>query len=513
MFTVLRTNLEILKKDIPIKSHAIRLHKLDGLIKEELKPESAQLQSINDETVLELARIALKLEEYFLGISQDIEWALDKQGKIYILQCRPFKPVSAYKTNTVNDKYIDDIISKGGQRASSGIAAGSCYIVNKDAHILTFPDKAILIAPFAVPKLAALLGRAAAVITQEGSLVGHLASVAREYKVPAIFKIPNIMEIVKNGDEITIDADNLVIYRGIKDDLLAESRTSKNLMKGSPIERILQDVLQIIAPLNLLDPDSDEFQPERCQTYHDIIRFCHEKSVNELFAFGKLEKYSRHTCKELVSDLPLNYLIINLEDGFKREIKGRKVHLNDINSMPFLSLWDGLMAVAWNGPQHIDVGGFLSVVMRHNSGGDAVLSNQGSYENDNYVLLSSHFFSLTSRLGYHFCTIEALASERTLENYAGFYFKGGAADFQRRNLRIKFIGEILEHFQFNISLKGDSLRAKVNAFESSKLLIKIKILGYMLMHTRQLDMVMLNSSCVEEYRTKFITDIDSMIYS
>jgi pyruvate,water dikinase len=518
MFIVSRADLNIIKRDIPQKKYAVRLHKYDGLIKEELIPELAKQESLADEKIIELARIALKLEEYFSGISQDIEWAINQQGKIYILQCRPFKQDSAKEATNVsqtiskgNDKYVDDIISTSGQRASSGKAGGLCYVINKDAHMLTFPEKSILIAPFAIPKLAALLGKASAIITQEGSLVGHLASVAREYKIPAIFNVSNIMEIVKNDEPITVDADNMVIYSGIKDDIIKDSRIINNLRKGSQIEKILSDILKIIAPLNLLDPDSDDFRPEKCQTYHDIIRFCHEKSVNELFAFGRHEKYSRHTCKELISNLPLHWLVIDLEDGFKGEIKGRKIHIKDINSAPFLSLWEGLSAVTWNGPQHIDVGGFLSVVLRHNSGGDAALSNQGSYENDNYVLLSKHFFSLSSRLGYHFCTIEALAGDRKAENYAGFYFKGGAADFQRRNLRIQFIGEILENFQFNITIKGDSLRAKINAFEETKLLTKIKILGYMLMHTRQLDMVMLNSSCVDEYRTKFISEINLMI--
>jgi pyruvate,water dikinase len=512
-FTVSRQLLQIVNKDIPPKNHAVRLDKYDGLERVALDKESCLKASINDYAVIQLAKIALELEGYFLGISQDIEWAIDEQGEIFILQCRPFRQISANAVSKDNEKYAGDILIKGGNRASLGIGAGQCYIVDKEVHMLTFPDKSILIAPFAIPKLAALLGRASAVITQEGSLTGHLASVAREYKIPAIFNVPNIMEMVSNGEQLTVDADNLIIYKGIKDDLLKETRKSNNIMKGTPIEKVLENVLKIVAPLNLLDPDSDDFRPEKCKTYHDIIRFCHEKSVNELFAFGRQKHYSRHTCKELISNLPLHWLVIDLEDGFNHDVKGKKVHLKDISSAPFLSLWDGLTAVTWNGPQHIDVGGFLSVVLRHNSGGDAALSGQTSYENDNYVLLSRHFFSLTSRLGYHFCTIEALAGERKAENYAGFYFKGGAADWERRNLRVRFIADILENFQFNITLKGDSLRAKVNALDADVILIKIKILGYMLMHTRQLDMVMLNPSCVQEYRTKFITEINTMILS
>ncbi len=41
-------------------------------------------------------------------------------------------------------------------------------------------------------------------------------------------------------------------------------------------------LLKRIAPLNLIDPQANDFTPEGCTSVHDVIRFIHEKAVNEL---------------------------------------------------------------------------------------------------------------------------------------------------------------------------------------------------------------------------------------
>ena len=47
-----------------------------------------RIPCLNDAQIKVITEYALRIENYF-GTPQDIEWTIDKNGKIFILQCRP----------------------------------------------------------------------------------------------------------------------------------------------------------------------------------------------------------------------------------------------------------------------------------------------------------------------------------------------------------------------------------------------------------------------------------------
>jgi pyruvate,water dikinase len=120
---------------------------------------------------------------------------------------------------------------------------------------------------------------------------------------------------------------------------------------------------------------------------------------------------------------------------------------------------------------------------------------------------------LTCRFGYHLASAQAFINERAEENYVAFGYKGGGADFERRVLRLRLIEQILKTFGFRTQVERDVMNAQIEGYDSDFLIERLKVLGYLIMHTRQLDMVMTNKGAVKYYINEFLKDIDTFLPS
>jgi pyruvate,water dikinase len=97
------------------------------------------------------------------------------------------------------------------------------------------------------------------------------------------------------------------------------------------------------------------------------------------------------------------------------------------------------------------------------------------------------------------------------ESYVSFQFKGGAADENRKLIRITLLKDILERFDFRVELKADALTARIEKKPTPFLLERLQVLGYLLIHTRQIDMVMQDKGMLQRYRQKILADIDILL--
>jgi len=514
LFVVSREEpMEIIQKEIPSKSEKFICYPDEGVCRFEISGDESTLPSLNDDQIFELARVAVKLEDYY-GAPQDMEWAIQKDGSIMLLQCRPLQQVEGDRARRIEIWEKNEpapVILRGGVPASPGVASGPVFIVKKDMDALRFPEGGVLVSAQSLPRWATLLNRASAVVTGQGSVVGHLANVAREFGVPALFGVEGAMDRLKNGDLVTVDAEGMSVYQGRVDSLLKREKMPKNLMEGSPVHDALKGAAQHIVPLHLLDPDSPDFKPGNCTTLHDITRFCHEKAVHEMFQFGKEHLFPERSSKQLFYKVPMQWWVLNLDDGFSEEVKGKHVKLDNIASIPMLAFWNGFVAVPWDGPPAIDGKGFMSVMFQSTRNTALNPGVRSRYAARNYFMISRNYCNLNSRLGYHFSTMEALVSDRVSENYVGFQFKGGAADYQRRLRRAHFIGEILEKYDFRVEVREDNLIARIEHHGKEYMKERLQILGYLTLHTRQLDMIMANESEVQHYKAKIERDIRNVI--
>ncbi|MFO7714867.1 PEP/pyruvate-binding domain-containing protein [Desulfosarcina sp.] len=508
--------LVLTHREVAVKEKKYVCYPDEGVCRlDDTGPKMAQA-SLTDHQALDLAALAVAIENHY-GRPQDIEWAIDPSGDIVLLQCRPLQVSADAPVRLPHPDDLDSlppVLFQGGVTASRGAAAGPVHRVMKDVDALQFPSGAVLVTDRALARWAALIPRASAVISEKGGLTGHLANVAREFRVPALFGAAGVIDRLSAQDQITVDADTGRVYAGRVQSLLdmAGQVSSKNLMQGTPIFRTLEKAAGLITPLTLIDPDSPSFKASNCQTLHDITRFCHEKSVHEMFRFGKTHRFPERSSKQLRAQIPMQWWVLNLDDGFRVDVAGdRFVDIDNVTSIPMLALWAGITAFPWEGPPPVDGKGFVSVLFQATQNQALLPTVRTTMANRNYFMISKHYCSLQSRLGFHFAITEALVSDRTQENYVSFQFKGGAADFNRRLKRVRFVEEILDAHGFRTDVTKDALRARIEQHDAAAMVGKLKVLGYLSIHTRQLDMIMGNPAMVARYRGHILSQIDTLL--
>jgi len=485
----------------------------EGVCRTETVGERGKEPSITDAQALFLADAAIRLETMY-GAPVDVEWALDVSGEIKFLQCRELVQLPTPADFGEVRRAHGAPLLAGGVTASPGAGCGPVFIVRREADLLQFPRGAVLVGIEAPPRYASVIDMAAAIVTEKGGAAGHLANVAREFRVPALMGLEGATSLLVPGVEVTVDAEGRAIYPGRIQELLDEAAAQRLPAPEhqTPMHAILRRVMDQITPLHLLDPSVPAFAPQQCDTLHDITRFCHEKSVTEMFNFGQEFNFSKRAAKQLkYKGTSMKWWFINLDDGFSHDVPGKFVKLEEICSIPVGALWDGIIAIPWQGPPPVDGRGLLSIIAQASTNPQLEAASHSSFAERNYFMVSHNYMCLSSRFGFHFCTVETLVGDRPQENYVSFQFKGGAAEYTRRRRRAQFVGEILEIHGFSIEITEDASFARVSGGAEPEMLRALKVVGYMLMHTRQLDMIMHNEPLVQRYKEKILADLVKVV--
>jgi pyruvate,water dikinase len=500
--------LHVTDRTIVRKRELLALDAIEGVARGAVDAQAAEQPSLSEQEAIRVAETAIRLEAHY-GRPQDVEWAIDEAGTVVVLQSRPLRQLAAAsRLDRPGD--ADPPLLEGGVCVSPGAAAGPVFRVERDGDALRFPDGAVLVLSYPAPRWAALLGRASAVLAAHGGSAGHLATVARELNLPGLFGVAGLVGL-DDGHVVTVDATGRAVYPGEVASLLGERPPRPSLMAGSPVHGLLTGVLGHIAPLNLLDPDDVSFRPSACRTLHDITRFCHEKAVWEMFHFGQEHRFPQHESKQLFHNVPMQWWVLDLEDGFTHEITGKYVRLDEIACRPMLALWSGMVAVPWEGPPAMSGRGFASVLFEATANPALATPFRKPYAQRNYFMISKRFMNLQSRFGFHFAAVEAVLGERDRENYLSFSFKGGAADLQRKAARVRLICELLDEHGFVVEAREDHATARLAGLPADAMIDRIEIIGYLIMHTRQLDMVMADAGAVARYRDTIRRDIASLV--
>jgi pyruvate, water dikinase len=457
---------------------------------------------VSDEQALEVARLAWRLEDR-LGMPLDMEWAIDRQGRAFVLQVRP-QPEHAGETWRAPAPRVAGarILFEGGSRASGGVGFGTAHRVETDLDILRFASGGVLVTSEANPRLAVLLPKAAALVADRGEVTGHLATVARELRVPALLATNFATAVLSQDAPVTVDADAGVVYAGRVDEALDRVRSVRPLERRSSALERLAAAADLIVPLTLRDRLASGFSPRKCRTLHDLIRFCHQAAVEAMFALGDGAIRQGTPVHRLVSNVPIDCRLFDLGGGLREGADG-DVTIEDVVSVPLRALWQGMAdpRLRWRMTRPVSLSGFLSAVVNYNYDQDVRVRGMGE---PSYVFITADYMNLNSRVGYHFSTVDARVGELPESNYASFRFVGGSTGVDQRSRRTTLIQRILARKGFETDCKADLANARLRHRSREEMLQALVLIGLLTGFVNHLDMALTSDRLVTDFEEAFM---------
>jgi pyruvate,water dikinase len=469
---------------------------------EPISPDFSNQPVLSDEEVKTLADWGCRLEKHY-ATPMDVEWCRDRSGHLILLQARPLQTESRQVTEETCrlEDVSAPVLLSGGQRASAGLASGTVFKLASGGDLSAIPGKAVLVTKYASADKVRIMDRLNAVVTDTGSNTGHFASVAREFGVPMLVNTQNATILLDHGRRVTVDAYRKTVYDGEVAALADKTCVPRGLVASSPLDRRLTYMMDFVSPLRLVDPQAPNFAPGQVRSLHDIIRFAHEKCVQEMFAVGD-RKFGRSMgTKKLITDIPMTIYLLDVGGGLIGGLRSKKaVDIESVVCEPMRMLWKGLSHpdIDWGtGRRHFDWAEYDKIVMQGGiiSADAAMLSS--------YAVVAADYVNLNLKFGYHFVVIDAIVDTDKQDNYLLFRFSGGGADVEGRSLRSAFLRQVLERMEFEVTTRFDLVDAQFGQADAAQMQERLDMLGRLLGATRLMDMYLKNAEQIPGFVDDF----------
>jgi pyruvate,water dikinase len=196
----------------------------------EQRPVPEELRAkwvLKPEEVLAIARTIEIINNHY-GAPQDVEFAREG-GKLYIVQARNEtryspKPLDLieWKKKVVdsNARETAKVMARGEGVGAKGAGVGKVVVIDEKS-VVPIRQQAegvkegdVLVAYRTDPSLVDAMRRASLIVTEIGGKNCHAAIVSREYNLNAVIGVKGAMGIFAEGQVVTVDAEQGVIYAG-----------------------------------------------------------------------------------------------------------------------------------------------------------------------------------------------------------------------------------------------------------------------------------------------------------
>lgn len=270
--TVTPDNYVVDKKTMKITSKSINDKNIElirlpsGGVEQKKVPENqAKQPALTDDQIIQLAGYAKQIEKHY-GCYMDMEWALDQNNKLWIVQARPEtvwsqrrKQEQKQRVSENSEVTSEHKVLLKGLPASPGFACGKVHVIDDPKDINEFKEGEILVTLMTSPDWVPAMKKASAIITNNGGMTCHAAIVSREMQIPCLVGTTSrgsaATKVLKTGEIVTVDAKNGVVYEGKTEEVVKPKETSQSA-KVQVAEYFPPTATKVM--MNLGDPDLAE---------------------------------------------------------------------------------------------------------------------------------------------------------------------------------------------------------------------------------------------------------------
>lgn len=162
---------------------------------------SLLIDKTKQENLAQKMKVEFSTEGYLKGYFEFIVWINNKisfidYNRIILNLLRDIKPTSNNSSATLS-----------GICASPGKVTGTARIIS-NPNYLDFQEGDILICEMTTIDYIPLMKKSGGIITKQGSILCHAAIVGRELKKPCLVGVKDALTQIKDGQNITLDADS-----------------------------------------------------------------------------------------------------------------------------------------------------------------------------------------------------------------------------------------------------------------------------------------------------------------
>ena len=256
-YVLSKPTLALLESTVASKDFLLQRDPTSGsTIRVDLSSDPRQrAQVLDDRELQRLGTLARRVEDHY-GVAQDVEFAIDEAGTVFLTQSRPVTTLGQRMDRGVAAEQTNRLLVQG-LGASPGRGCGRVRVLASPEDAAALQAGEVLVTRKTSPDWVPIMRRAVAVVTDAGGMTSHAAIVSRELGIPCVVGTRDATTRLADGLTVTVDGARGVITAGSdKPDATSTAATPSPAQLAPPVTERLVTATRLF--VNLGEPDRAE---------------------------------------------------------------------------------------------------------------------------------------------------------------------------------------------------------------------------------------------------------------